>query len=387
LAVPNGNDDNVSILLNTAPPAVTLSINDVSVTEGNAGNVNAVFTITLSQASSLPVAVNFATANGTATAGNDYVASSGVLTFNPGETSKPITVSVTSDTIAEVDETFFVNLTNPINATIADGQGIGTIVNDDVGVPTSVVAAVLPSSRSVQVGTSATAFATIINTGQAIAASCSIALLTSVPASLIYQTTDPATNQVTGSPNVPANIAAGAAQSFVFAVMPMAPIAPTDVQFSFACTNSQPAPISTGLNTLLLSASNTPVPDIVALAATITNDGIVNIPGANGTGVFAVATVNVGASGNITASADTGSVSLPVNISLCQTDPVSGQCISAIASSIPVVINAGATPTFGIFVQGAGNVPFDPALNRIFVRFTDAGNVTRGSTSVAVMTQ
>jgi hypothetical protein len=51
------------------------------------------------------------------------------------------------------------------------------------------------------------------------------------------------------------------------------------------------------------------------------------------------------------------------------------------------VINAGATPTFGIFVQGAGNVPFDPALNRIFVRFTDAGNVTRGSTSVAVMTQ
>ena len=50
-------------------------------------------------------------------------------------------------------------------------------------------------------------------------------------------------------------------------------------------------------------------------------------------------------------------------------------------------INANATPTFGIFVQGKGNVPFDPAANRIFVRFRDAGNVTRGSTSVAVRTQ
>ena len=50
-------------------------------------------------------------------------------------------------------------------------------------------------------------------------------------------------------------------------------------------------------------------------------------------------------------------------------------------------INANATPTFGIFVQGNGNVPFDPALNRIFVRFKDGGGVTRGSTSVAVRTQ
>ena len=118
-----------------------------------------------------------------------------------------------------------------------------------------------------------------------------------MPASFVYQTTDPATNQVTGFPNTPVNIAAGAAQSFVFALTPTAPFAPTDVQFSFDCANSDPAPINVGLNTLLLSASNTPVPDIVALAATPTNDGIVNIPGTSGTGVFAVATVNVGASG------------------------------------------------------------------------------------------
>ena len=213
---------------------------------------------------------------------------------------------------------------------------------------------------------------------------CSIAPLTSVAASFQYQTTDPATNQVTGSPNMPVNIEAGAAQSFVFAFTPTAPIAPTDVELSFDCVNSSPAPINLGLNTFLLSASSTAVPDIVALAATLSNDGIVTLAS---TGVFAVATVNVGASGSITASADTGSASLPVNISLCQTDPATGQCISGIGPTVTTTINANATPTFGIFVQGNGNVGFNPALNRIFVRFKDGGGVTRGSTSVAIRTQ
>jgi hypothetical protein len=252
---------------------------------------------------------------------------------------------------------------------------------------TGVVAAVLPSSRSVQVNTPAAAFATVINTGQRIATGCSIAPLSSVPASFIYQTTDPATNQVIGFPNTPVNIAPGAAQSFVFAMTPTAPIAPTDVQFSFDCADTDPAPINVGLNTFLLSASDTPVPDIVALAVTLSDDGIVNIPGTNGAGAFAVATVNLGASGSITASADTGSAALPVVINLCETNPATGQCISSIGLTVTTQINANATPTFAIFVQGTGNVPFDPATNRIFVRFKDGGNVTRGSTSVAVRTQ
>jgi hypothetical protein len=250
-----------------------------------------------------------------------------------------------------------------------------------------LAAALLPSSRSVQVGISATVFATILNFGSTPATSCSISPITAVSASFVFQTTDPATNQVTGTANMPVDIPAGTGQSFVLAFTPTAPIAQTDIWFSFDCTNSDPAPINSGLNTLLFSASATPVPDIVALAATVTGDGIVNIPGTTGTGAFAVATVNVGAGGNITASADTGGAVLPVSLSLCQTNPATGQCISAIGPSVTTQINAGATPTFGIFVIGTGNVPFDPALNRVFVRFKDAGGVTRGSTSVAVRTQ
>jgi hypothetical protein len=143
------------------------------------------------------------------------------------------------------------------------------------------------------------------------------------------------------------------------------------VQLSFSCSNTNPAPINTGLNTLLLSASATPISDIVALAATLSGDGIANVAGNTGTGVFAVATMNV-AYGNVAASADTGGASLQVNLSLCQTNPTTGACLAPPISSVMTTINANATPTFGILVHGTGSVPFDPATNRIFVRFKDA---------------
>jgi hypothetical protein len=251
----------------------------------------------------------------------------------------------------------------------------------------SLVAAVLPSSRSVRVGTPATAFATIINLGQAAATQCFLSPATNLSATFTYQTTSPATNKLTGTVNTPANIPAGAAQSFVFAFTPTSSIAPTDVVVNFTCANAGPAPSNSGLNTLFLSASTTPIPDVVALGATLTNDGIVDIPGPTGTGVFAVATVNVGASGLITASADTGSVGLPIILLLCQTNASTGTCLGAPAATVTTTINANATPTFGVFVTGRGSVGFAPATSRIYVRFKDAGGVTRGATSVAVRTR
>ncbi len=109
----------------------TLAINDVTVTEGNAGSVNATFTVTLSAASGQSVTVNYATANSTAVAPGDYTSTSGTLTFAAGETSKTIVVPVLGDTLDEAEETFFVNLTSPTHATLADGQGQGTITDDD----------------------------------------------------------------------------------------------------------------------------------------------------------------------------------------------------------------------------------------------------------------
>ena len=125
-------------------PAPSLSINDVTVTEGNAGTVNAVFTVTLSAASGQTVTVNYATADGTATQPADYTNTSGTLTFTPGATTQTITVPVIGETVPEANETFFVNLSGAVNATIADNQGVGTITNDDV--PVTVNPATIPNA-------------------------------------------------------------------------------------------------------------------------------------------------------------------------------------------------------------------------------------------------
>ena len=109
----------------------SLSVNDVTVTEGNGSSVNAVFTVSLSSASGQPVSVDYATADGTAIAGADYVAATGNLVFNPGQTSRPITVTVSGDALDEIDETFTLALTNATNATIADGLALGTIMDND----------------------------------------------------------------------------------------------------------------------------------------------------------------------------------------------------------------------------------------------------------------
>jgi large repetitive protein len=110
----------------------TLSINNVSLAEGNSGTTSFTFTVTLSAASGLPVTVDFATADGSAIAPGDYHAQTGTLTFNPAQTTKTITVLVNGDTSTETGETFTVVLSIGVNATISGtGIGTGTITNDD----------------------------------------------------------------------------------------------------------------------------------------------------------------------------------------------------------------------------------------------------------------
>jgi hypothetical protein len=251
----------------------------------------------------------------------------------------------------------------------------------------SLVAAVLPSSRSVQVGTTATVFATIINTSVNPALNAKIALASGVAVNFKFNTTNCSTNAVTGPDNAGVNIAPGAAACFVLSLTPVAPFLPTEVVFTFAADNAPPVATLVGINTLLLTASTTPVPDIIALAATSSNDGIVHVTGPSAAGAFAVATSNVGTSAFVTASTNTGSGVLPVTITICQTNPVTGACMATPGSNVALQINTGDTPTFGIFVLASAAIPLDPANSRIFVVFIDAGGVVRGRTSVAVETQ
>ena len=119
-----------TILDDDAPPEVL--VEDCGRVEGDAGSGPCVFRLALSAPSSLPVSLAYATASGSATAGEDFVAASGVVTFPPGSTAaQNVTVGITGDTAVEVDEGFVLNLSNPQNATTPDAQGNGLILDDD----------------------------------------------------------------------------------------------------------------------------------------------------------------------------------------------------------------------------------------------------------------
>jgi disulfide oxidoreductase YuzD len=108
-----------------------LWVNDVTITEGNAGTATATFDVTLSAASSYPVTLDWTTSAGSATAGTDYVAVSGSPTIAAGSTGAMIGVTVNGDVLDEADEFFGITLSNAVNATIADGSGVATIADDD----------------------------------------------------------------------------------------------------------------------------------------------------------------------------------------------------------------------------------------------------------------
>ena len=251
---------------------------------------------------------------------------------------------------------------------------------------TAPFGAVLPSARAVGVGTTATAFATLINASSNTAASCRLAPRSSVPATFSYQQTDPLTNTPIGPANPLIDLPAGASATFVFSLTPTAAISSQTVEFDFICGNADtPAPVFAGVNTFQLAASAGGSADIVALAATPGNTGISEIPGATGTGTFAVATINLGTADTITVSADGGSAGLPAEFFVCETN-AQGACISVLTTSLSVPVGAGATSTFSVFVRGTGNVASDPANNRAFVRFTNSAGQGVGGTSVALQT-
>jgi sugar lactone lactonase YvrE len=271
-----------------------------------------------------------------------------------------------------------VALDHSSNLFVADGAA--NTVSEIVLPPSPIVAAVLPGSRSVDIGTPtpvlATVFATMINTSNSDLAGCSAEL-----GGMGYQTTDPATNALTGSPNQPVTIPAKGWQTFLLSFERTAEgknRAPV-----FFCQNATPAPITLGVNTVDLTFAYGPVADIIALSATTTDDGTLHL--SKGVGAFAVSTINAGTAESLTASVDTGMASLPLAISLCQTNAF-GECLAPPAASLPINFTGNATATFSVFATSTGPIPFAPAGSRIFVRFQDGGGYSHGSTSVAVTT-
>ncbi len=123
---------NGSPLGSTTPTLPSVSIGDIRVLEGHSGTRNAMFTVRMSQASDIPVTVAWQTAPGTAQADVDNLSRSGTVRFAPGQTAQLVLVPIVGDRQVEPDETFFVDLSQPVGATLEVARGTGTILNDDV---------------------------------------------------------------------------------------------------------------------------------------------------------------------------------------------------------------------------------------------------------------
>jgi hypothetical protein len=127
---PIGDAEGIATIANDDAPPV-LSVTDVSSVEGNAGTRHLEFVVSLTGASDVDASVDFATVDGTATGGTDFVAASGILSLPAGETTGVVDVVVKGDSAHEATEHLSLALSNPSNAVIGDGTGRGTIVNDD----------------------------------------------------------------------------------------------------------------------------------------------------------------------------------------------------------------------------------------------------------------
>jgi streptogramin lyase len=304
------------------------------------------------------------------------ITTAGVITETPFPTSNAVTLGVNAITVGS-DGALYVAESN-VNQ-IAQ-------IFPVTGGPT-LVSATLPASRSVQVGATATAFATILNPGPATAHGCFIVPITLFPDTFSYQTTDPASNGLIGTPNTPVDIAANVAQSFLIAFKANGAYVPNNVDLSYSCADANSASEIVGVNSMLLTFDPNPVPDVIAVGLTPSNDGFSHTNGTTGTGLFVIASDNIGASASLTASAQLSNSSLPITATVCQTDPSTSACLATPSASVTATINNGQTPTWAAFLTASGTVIADPANNRVFFQFVDSSGIVRGSTSTAVTTQ
>ena len=255
---------------------------------------------------------------------------------------------------------------------------------DGANIVERLVSSTLPTSRSVRVGDSATVFATLINNSPDTATGCAVEPGVELPMTFDYQATNPTNNQpVAGTENVPMTLEAFAVQTLLLTFTPSQPIGSVNVPLLFVCNGTSPSQIIPGLNTVLLSASNTVVADVVALAATEGNNGVV-VAGPGDPGAFAVATANVGVTEVIEVRPIVSFASPALSLNVCETNPNTGQCLSPPTASVLSNVSDNGTPTFSVFINATGAIPFMPDQNRIAVIFSDPTGNVRGATSVAV---
>ena len=243
------------------PSGPSISINDVTVTEGNSGTANATFTVTLSaQPGATPVTLNYATSNGTAVAPGDYTATSGSLSFTGTTTTRTISVPIVGDTASEATETFTVTLSGAVGGSIVDATAIGTITNDDAPLPTLTIADTAVAEGNA--GTTTASFTVTLSAQPG-----------ATPVTVNYATSN-------GTAVAPGDYSAIASGSLTFSgtttvqTIPVSVLGDTAVETNetFTVTLSSPvgATLADGVATGTINNDDVPLPSLTIADATVT---------------------------------------------------------------------------------------------------------------------
>lgn len=270
---------------------------------------------------------------------------------------------------------------------LATSNGVAQLVLSD---PSPLAASVLPGGRSFSHPGPTTIFATMANGGDTALTNCQIfgpenSTYQTPLEPLQYQPTDPATNEPNGPVGEPVTIPAHGSQSFIVTFKANGLTAAPLQHLEFYCPGAL-APVLPGLNTVDLYAGGSG-PDYIMLPASA-QPGILHVP-VGGSAAFAVAIANLGAAPGAnpaTVSANTGIMLQPVTITLCLTDPTTGNCTTPPAPTLTLPAETNAT--MAVFVTANGPIAFSPADNRIYlaVDYADAQKVSisHATTSLAL---
>jgi hypothetical protein len=300
------------------------------------------------------------------------------------------TANLTLPTIIQndTDSTTLDDFECPAGSTTVTTQSFKTSAGPPPCAPVvaaTIAASALPDAFAVQIDTTASVFATMINATDSALENCRVALAEPAGSGLFFgfQQTNSSTNIPIGEVNTPVTIPAKGLASFILTFGSISPETVPALPLEYACDGSI-APLSqAGIGSVDVAISATPIANMVAIAETASKNGILTVP-VNGANAFAVATANAGkASGTVTVDLDTGGTDLPLTLSLCQTNPKTAGCLASPTSSLTLTVAEGAEPTFCVFAVATGSIASAPATNRIFLRFKING-VEVGVTSVAV---
>ena len=332
------------------PPEVSLDVTDAVGVEAD-GNVAIPLLFSPAPGPQQTITISYRTVPGSAQPGPDYLSLSGALTISGDTTRQVLNIPLIIDDIDEPPESIVLEFEQATGLVLPRDSITITVLDSPPVSRISLAAAVLPSSRSVRVGTTATAFGTVINAGTTDAVNCAPSLVSNVPVDFFFQATNPVTNQIVGATNIGVTIGPGQAQSFLISLRPTEVLESTALEIGFSCADGSQATSIEGLNTIVLSADASITSDVIALTTTV---DLVVTPGE--TALFAVASANVGGADTVTVSLDTGTRSLPVNTLICSTDPATGACAGPAGSTVTADVDPGGTPTFAVFVDATAPI-------------------------------